>query len=158
MKHKLANGCLLILGLIIFGMLTIFINSQKEVNKIEKQVTTLAREEVGLKGVDKLYIFNRDQSSYTVKGKNKDGETIYFAYQPETDEKLTEKEDKLVNEYEALSLTLNALGNVKVKEARLGIDNKQWVWEVSLYNEDGDLGYHYINAVNGHWVETVKNL
>ena len=31
MKHKLANGCLLILGLIIFGMLTIFINSQKEV-------------------------------------------------------------------------------------------------------------------------------
>ena len=158
MTRRLANAFLVCLIIINFGLFTIFFNSQKPIIQEEKQLMTMAREDIGLKNMGKFYVLNKDHTTYTIQGENDQGELIYYAYQPDTNKKITGKVNELVNEQEAKSLTLNNVSTQEVKEARIGIEDDQLVWEVSFINQDGHLGYHYINAASGHWYETIDKL
>lgn len=147
---------LLLIGYVCFTSFT-YLSSQVPLVKAENQVVKVARKE-NLKHIKDFYLFTKDETWLTVRAENAEGREVYFTYQP--DKKISHQGfvDEMVTEENALALTRYEKPEVQVKEARLGYEDKYFVWEVSFIDEDGQLGYHYINAYNAVWYETIERL
>lgn len=157
MKRKLFSILIAIMVIYLVGSTYVYANSQQMIAAEEVQTTKLA-EDAGLHNITDFYVFNKDETYYSVKGENSDGREVYFSYQKDTDNTKSGFVDEMVNEENAYSLTLYEMPNVEVRTANLGVANDTFVWEVSFTDEEGNLGYHYINATNGEWYETINDL
>ncbi|OYQ66210.1 DUF5590 domain-containing protein [Aerococcus sp. 1KP-2016] len=157
MKRKLFSILMAIMVIYLVGTSYVYFSSQQPVAEAESKTTKLAKE-AGITNIQTFYVFNKDETYYSVLGENAEGRQVYFTYQPDTDYTKSGFMDEMVNEENALALTLYEMPNVKVRNANLGIENDTFVWEVSFTDEEGNLGYHYINATTGEWYETVNDL
>ncbi|MCZ0717648.1 DUF5590 domain-containing protein [Aerococcus kribbianus] len=158
MKHKVINTLIFILFAYILSTGAVYFSSQKDIAQWEADTLALAENKAGLRQANNFYVFTKNKTYYTVSGENDEGQAIYFTYSPDDDQTYTANVDELVNEDNALALTRNDLGNVQVKTANIGIENGEYVWEVSFRDENGYLGYHYIDASDAQWYETINNL
>lgn len=158
MKNKIFNSVLVILCVLVVSGWSVYFASQGWLSRAETETEAVAEQTAKVMSIDKFYAFNKNKTIYSIIGTTASGDKIYFAYDPETKNTYTGVASELVDERNALAITRNDLPNVVVKEARLGIDNDIFVWEVSFIDENGNLGYHYINATNGLWYETLNNL
>lgn len=147
----------ILIGYIFISGNTYF-RSQQPIVRAEKKVYEKAKSEIDINGVEEFYMFTKDKTYYSIVSTNKEGRLVYCSYDPKTDYFKSGYGDEMVNETDALAITRYNLPEAEVKEARLGVDEEQFVWEVSFYAEDGSLGYHYIDATTGQWYETINNL
>ncbi|KAA9300935.1 MULTISPECIES: DUF5590 domain-containing protein [Aerococcus] len=157
MRKKLLYILIAFLTLYILLTNNVYFSSQKPLIDAEDEVSQVAQDHE-LSAIKDFYLFTKDETWYSVRAENKDGREVYLTYQP--DSKTVHKGfvDEMVTEENAIALTHNELPEVEVKEARLGFDDNFFVWEVSFVDKEGNLGYHYINATNGTWYETINNL
>ncbi|MCI7240142.1 cell wall elongation regulator TseB-like domain-containing protein [Aerococcus suis] len=158
MTRKIINIIIAILFIYILGTSALYFTTQKDVAHWEAETTKMAKNEANLKNVRRFYVFTTDKTYYTVEGNNKNNEKIYFTYSPDTKKKTQTKADKLVNHENALSLARHNLPDATVKEANIGLEDGEYVWEVSFRDKNGALGYHYIDASDAQWYETINNL
>lgn len=142
----------------IFVTTSTYFKSQEPIVQGENMVVDKAKGQVDLQSIEDFHLYTKDKTFYSIEATNSEGRPIYFSYEPESDFTKLGYADEMVNEEDALALTRNELPDVEVQEARLGIENEIFIWEVSYFSEDGTLGYHYINAVTGQWYETINNL
>ncbi|MDO4681029.1 MAG: hypothetical protein Q4A55_07275 [Aerococcus sp.] len=158
MSKRLFNFLLGAVILINIAIWSVYLNSQSFTAHAQAETLVKAEQESGVMWVDHFYILNKKSTSYTIVGPDKNKEEVFFSYDPETKKTKTTKAKGMVTEKNALSITQHDLPKAKVGEARLGVDNDQFVWEVSFTDEKGHLGYHYLKATNGEWYETINNL
>lgn len=158
MKRKLFSFFMAIMMIYLVATSYVYFTSQKPIAEAEAKTSRVAKDEAELSNISEFYTFTKDETYYSVIGENSEGRQVYFAYQPDTDYTKTGFVDEMVNEDNALSLTLYEMPDVEVRTANLGIENDTFVWEVSFTDADGNLGYHYINATNGEWYETINDL
>lgn len=159
MNKKIFYGFMLILVVYIYVAGSTYFKSQLPIIQAENAVMAKAEAELDLQKYEKLYLFTKGETTYySIVAINQENRPVYFSYDPESEYTKFGYGDEMVNEIDALALARYNLPNVEVKEARLGIEDDQFVWEVSFYAEDGSLGYHYIDATTGQWYETINNL
>lgn len=158
MSKKVFFGFVAILLGYIFISGNTYFKSQQPIVQAENEAYEKAKSEIDINGVEDFYMFTKEKTYYSIVSTNQEGRLIYFSYEPGTDYFKTGYGDEMVNETDALAIARYNLPEVEVKEARLGIEEDQFVWEVSFYAEDGSLGYHYIDATTGQWYETINNL
>ncbi|MDO4670799.1 MAG: DUF5590 domain-containing protein [Aerococcus sp.] len=158
MSKKLFNFLLGIVAVIMIAMWGVYLSSQSLPAHAQAETFAQAKAKAGIRQVDQFYILNKKETTYTIIGPNKDHQQMLFAYDPKTKQTKSVKANGMVTEQNALAITKHDLPKVKVGEARLGVDNDQFVWEVSFTDEKGQLGYHYLKATSGEWYETINNL
>lgn len=124
----------------------------------ERQATTIAKRYANLKTRTDFYIYNRENTYYTVAGKNKKGQRILVIVPQKNGSVRVVKQSTGLTEQQALAQVKSNEHPKRVLKAVPGIFNDKVVWEVTYLNSKGNLCYDLINFKTGSYVQQINNL
>ena len=124
----------------------------------ERQATTIAKRYANLKTRTDFYIYNRENTYYTVAGKNNKGQRILVIVPQKNGSVRVVKQSTGLTEQKALAQVKSNEHPKRVLKAVPGIFNDKVVWEVTYLNSKGNLCYDLINFKTGSYVQQINNL
>lgn len=124
----------------------------------ERQATTIAKRYANLKMRTDFYIYNRENTYYTVAGKNNKGQRILVIVPQKNGSVRVVKQSTGLTEQQALAQVKSNEHPKRVLKAVPGIFNDKVVWEVTYLNSKGNLCYDLINFKTGSYVQQINNL
>ena len=124
----------------------------------ERQATTIAKRYANLKTRTDFYIYNRENTYYTVAGKNNKGQRILVIVPQKNGSVRVVKQSKGFTDQQALAQVKSNEHPKRVLKAVPGIFNDKVVWEVTYLNSKGNLCYDLINFKTGSYVQQINNL
>lgn len=124
----------------------------------ERQATTIAKRYANLKTRTDFYIYNRENTYYTVAGKNNKGQQILVIVPQKNGSVRVVKQSTGLTEQQALAQVKSNEHPKRVLKAVPGIFNDKVVWEVTYLNSKGNLCYDLINFKTGSYVQQINNL
>ena len=124
----------------------------------ERQATTIAKHYANLKTRTDFYIYNRENTYYTVAGKNNKGQRILVIVPQKNCSVRVVKQSTGLTEQQALAQVKSNEHPKRVLKAVPGIFNDKVVWEVTYLNSKGNLCYDLINFKTGSYVQQINNL
>ena len=124
----------------------------------ERQATTIAKRYANLKTRTDFYIYNRENTYYTVAGKNNKGQRILVIVPQKNGSVRVVKQSTVLTEQQALAQVKSNEHPKRVLKAVPGIFNDKVVWEVTYLNSKGNLCYDLINFKTGSYVQQINNL
>lgn len=124
----------------------------------ERQATTIAKRYANLKTRTDFYIYNRENTYYTVAGKNNKGQRILVIVPQKNGSVRVVKQSTGLTEQQALAQVKRNEHPKRVLKAVPGIFNDKVVWEVTYLNSKGNLCYDLINFKTGSYVQQINNL
>lgn len=124
----------------------------------ERQATTIAKRYANLKTRTDFYIYNRENTYYTVAGKNNKGQRILVIAPQKNGSVRVVKQSTGLTEQQALAQVKSNEHPKRVLKAVPGIFNDKVVWEVTYLNSKGNLCYDLINFKTGSYVQQINNL
>ncbi|MGQ3490624.1 cell wall elongation regulator TseB-like domain-containing protein [Limosilactobacillus mucosae] len=124
----------------------------------ERQATTIAKRYANLKTRTDFYIYNRENTYYTVAGKNNKGQKILVIVPQKNGSVRIVNQSTGLTEQQALAQVKSNEHPKKVLKAVPGIFNDKVVWEVTYLNSKGNLCYDLINFKTGSYVQQINNL
>ncbi len=124
----------------------------------ERQATTIAKRYANLKTRTDFYIYNRENTYYTVAGKNNKGQRILIIVPQKNGSVRVVKQSTGLTEQQALAQVKSNEHPKRVLKAVPGIFNDKVVWEVTYLNSKGNLCYDLINFKTGSYVQQINNL
>lgn len=124
----------------------------------ERQATTIAKRYANLKTRTDFYIYNRENTYYTVAGKNNNGQRILVIVPQKNGSVRVVKQSTGLTEQQALAQVKSNEHPKRVLKAVPGIFNDKVVWEVTYLNSKGNLCYDLINFKTGSYVQQINNL
>lgn len=124
----------------------------------ERQATTIAKRYANLKTRTGFYIYNRENTYYTVAGKNNKGQRILVIVPQKNGSVRVVKQSTGLTEQQALAQVKSSEHPKRVLKAVPGIFNDKVVWEVTYLNSKGNLCYDLINFKTGSYVQQINNL
>ena len=124
----------------------------------QKQATAMAKKYAGLKSTSGFYIYNRDQTYYTVAGKNAKGQTILVVVPQKGGDIRVLKQSAGLTASQAKSEVKTADNPKRVLKVAMGIFNNKPVWEVTYLNQKGNLCYDLISFTSGKSIQQINNL
>lgn len=124
----------------------------------ERQATTIAKRYANLKTRTGFYIYNRENTYYTVAGKNNKGQRILVIVPQKNGSVRVVKQSTGLTEQQALAQVKSNEHPKRVLKAAPGIFNDKVVWEVTYLNSKGNLCYDLINFKTGSYVQQINNL
>lgn len=124
----------------------------------ERQATIIAKRYANLKTRTDFYIYNRENTYYTVAGKNNKGQRILVIVPQKNGSVRVVKQSTGLTEQQALAQVKSNEHPKRVLKAVPGIFNDKVVWEVTYLNSKGNLCYDLINFKTGSYVQQINNL
>ena len=124
----------------------------------ERQATTIVKRYANLKTRTDFYIYNRENTYYTVAGKNNKGQRILVIVPQKNGSVRVVKQSTGLTEQQALAQVKSNEHPKRVLKAVPGIFNDKVVWEVTYLNSKGNLCYDLINFKTGSYVQQINNL
>ncbi len=124
----------------------------------ERQATTIAKRYANLKTRTDFYIYNRENTYYTVAGKNNKGQRILVIVPQKNGSVRVVKQSTGLTEQQALAQVKSNEHPKRVLKVVPGIFNDKVVWEVTYLNSKGNLCYDLINFKTGSYVQQINNL
>lgn len=124
----------------------------------ERQATTIAKRYANLKTRTDFYIYNRENTYYTIAGKNNKGQRILVIVPQKNGSVRVVKQSTGLTEQQALAQVKSNEHPKRVLKAVPGIFNDKVVWEVTYLNSKGNLCYDLINFKTGSYVQQINNL
>lgn len=124
----------------------------------ERQATTIAKRYANLKTRTDFYIYNQENTYYTVAGKNNKGQRILVIVPQKNGSVRVVKQSTGLTEQQALAQVKSNEHPKRVLKAVPGIFNDKVVWEVTYLNSKGNLCYDLINFKTGSYVQQINNL
>lgn len=124
----------------------------------ERQATTIAKRYANLKTRTDFYIYNRENTYYTVAGKNNKGQRILVIVPQKNGSVRVVKQSTGLTEQQALAQVKSNEHPKRVLKAVPGIFNDKVVWEVTYLNSKGNLCYDLFNFKTGSYVQQINNL
>lgn len=124
----------------------------------ERQATTIAKRYANLKTRTGFYIYNRENTYYTVAGKNNKGQRILVIVPQKNGSVRVVKQSTGLTEQQALAQVKSSEHPKRVLKTVPGIFNDKVVWEVTYLNNKGNLCYDLINFKTGSYVQQINNL
>ena len=124
----------------------------------ERQATTIAKRYANLKTRTDFYTYNRENTYYTVAGKNNKGQRILVIVPQKNGSVRVVKQSTGLTEQQALAQVKSNEHPKRVLKAVPGIFNDKVVWEVTYLNSKGNLCYDLINFKTGSYVQQIDNL
>lgn len=157
MKKNLTTT-LIIMLLFIFAVTFVITRSLAPFNQAKAETEELAIRRANLVESDEFYWYNGTETFFTITGKNDQGQPIIVIVQQDGGNIEVVDANEAITKYDVMQLTIERESPKRIREARIGIENKQPIWEVSFEMENGSLGYSLFSLTTGEWLKTIKNI
>lgn len=147
----------MVLLFIIFFSIIFYIRASRPMRQAKQEAVEIAEEYANIDTVDDFYWFTREETYFTVMGKDDSGHDLAVII-PKSGNKVTvEQQDEGLSEQEAKQAVLQEHENESVEKASLGMVDNTPVWEVVTTDDDNAQAsnYYLLQFDNG---EEVKNL
>lgn len=150
---------LVILGILILlvGWSIYFVGTRPKA-QAQRQATAIAKRYAHLRTRTDFYIFNRENTYYTVAGLNQKGQKILVIVPQKNGDVRVLKQSQGLSAQQVIAQVKNNERPKKVLKAVPGIFNNKVVWEVTYLNQKGNLCYDLINFKTGKYVQRINNL
>ncbi|MFR0645693.1 DUF5590 domain-containing protein [Limosilactobacillus mucosae] len=156
-KRVIRDLLILIILIFLVGW-SIYAVGNHPKTEAERQATSIAKRYANLKTRTGFYIYNRENTYYTVAGKNNKGQKILVIVPQKNGSVRIVKQSTGLTEQQALAQVKSNEHPKKVLKAVPGIFNDKVVWEVTYLNQKGNLCYDLINFKTGSFVQQINNL
>lgn len=156
-KRMIRDLLILIILIFLVGW-SIYAVGKHPKAEAERQATTIAKRYANLKTRTDFYIYNRENTYYTVAGKNNKGQRILVIVPQKNGSVRVVKQSTGLTEQQALAQVKSNEHPKRVLKAVPGIFNDKVVWEVTYLNSKGNLCYDLINFKTGSYVQQINNL
>lgn len=156
-KRMIRDLLILIILIFLVGWSIYAVGNHPKV-EAERQATTIAKRYANLKTRTDFYIYNRENTYYTVAGKNNKGQRILVIVPQKNGSVWVVKQSTGLTEQQALAQVKSNEHPKRVLKAVPGIFNDKVVWEVTYLNSKGNLCYDLINFKTGSYVQQINNL
>ncbi|MGE8204301.1 DUF5590 domain-containing protein [Heyndrickxia sp. NPDC080065] len=144
MKKWIILVCVVILIAIGFSV-NVYFQSTKPLNSAKNYAEKKAKEKANLDSVDQFYLYNGDETYYITVGKQTNGEEIAVWIPEKNSNNVTvEKMSDGISKTEAVNRLKSKVDPTKILGTRLGMLNKEPVWEISYLDKSSNLNYAYI--------------
>ena len=156
-KRRIRDLLILIILIFLVGW-SIYAVGNHPKAEAERQATTIAKRYANLKTRTDFYIYNRENTYYTVAGKNNKGQRILVIVPQKNGSVRVVKQSTGLTEQQALAQVKSNEHPKRVLKAVPGIFNDKVVWVVTYLNSKGNLCYDLINFKTGSYVQQINNL
>ena len=157
-SKRMIRDLLILIILIFLVSWSIYAVGNHPKAEAERQATTIAKRYANLKTRTDFYIYNRENTYYTVAGKNNKGQRILVIVPQKNGSVRVVKQSTGLTEQQALAQVKSNEHPKRVLKAVPGIFNDKVVWEVTYLNSKGNLCYDLINFKTGSYVQQINNL
>ena len=156
-RKRVRNVLLAILVILLVGWVTYAVSNQPRA-AARRQAIQLAKKYGHLQDPQKFYIYNRENTFYTVAGKNRQGQAILVIVpQKDGDLRVLKQADGL-SAQQVRTMTRQRRHPSAILKVAPGVFNNKAVWEVTYRNSKGRLCYDLINFRTGQYVQEINNL
>ncbi|MBS4194475.1 cell wall elongation regulator TseB-like domain-containing protein [Lederbergia citri] len=152
---------LIILPLIIIIAASIYVyrDARAPLLKAEQYAEKRAKIEAKLVSNDEFFVYHGTKTYYVIIGQNQeDVKTIVWVPEKNNDKIVIKKASDGISEDEAISKLIKEENPKKILGARLGMEKKLPVWELSYLDQNSKLNYYYIHFDTGKWWRKIENL
>lgn len=149
-------GVAAILFLVLLFSVIFYTRANRPMSQAQKEAEAIAQKYAKLSETDKFYWFTREQTYFSLLGKNDKGQEIAVII-PKSGDKVTLLSQKDgISELDARSMVKNTYPEENVQKAELGIYKDQPVWEVVTKNQTGELNYYLLTFKDGEEVSKIQ--
>lgn len=152
------RNLLLIIIVLIICVLAIFGISNHPRASAKSQAVRLAKQYGGLQSTSAFYIYNRDETYYSVSGKNSKGQNILVIVPQKGGKLRVENADSGLSAADVRQKTQRNKHPEKILKVAPGVFNNHVVWEVTYRNHQGQLCYDLINFKSGKYISQINNI
>ncbi len=151
-------GIVAFLLIILVAGSMIFIRSNRPMQQAKREAIQMAEKYADLETVDQFYWFNREQTYFTVVGKNKSQEEIIVIIPKSGDKvRVLAQKDGLTEEQAEATVKTN-YPDVTVEKATLGIYRDKTAWEITAKDDQGAIYYYLLTFNDGKTIKVIKKL
>lgn len=156
-RRTVRNAVVLVL-LLLLTILSIYAIANHPRAAAKRQATAVAKQYAHLRRPDGFYVYNREQTYYTVAGQNDQGQPILVIVPQRGGDLRVLKQASGLTAAQARATVQEANQPRRILKVAPGIFNSRPVWEVTYLNRQGNLCYDLINFRSGKFVQQIKNL
>ncbi|MDH5159911.1 DUF5590 domain-containing protein [Heyndrickxia oleronia] len=132
--------------LVIVGIsVNVYFQSMKPISHAKDFAEKKAREKANLTSMDQFYLYNGDITYYVAVGKQKNGKKVAVWIPEKNSDQITiEKWSDGISKSDAINTVMKKEKPAKVLGSRLGMLDKEPVWEISYLDHSSRLNYAYV--------------
>lgn len=147
----------MVLLFVIFFSIIFYIRASRPMRQARQEAVEIAEEYANIDTVDDFYWFTREETYFTVMGKDENDRALAVIIPKSGDKVRVEEQSEGLSEQEAKQAVLQEHEDETIEKASLGIVDNDPVWEVVTTDENDDEGsnYYLLQFQDG---EEVKNL
>ena len=148
-----------IIAVILLFLLSVFMFSQRPIEQAREETTSLINIEYPVEDTSDFYwLTTPDETYFSLEFTTTDDKQMYGIVARDSGETVYYDYNELITNDDALAITVNDLDPLEVQQARLGLVENEPVWEVTYTDKESRMGYYYISAKDGSWIQTISNL
>ena len=148
-----------IIAVILLFLLSVFMFSQRPIEQAREETTSLINIEYPVEDTSDFYwLTTPDETYFSLEFTTTDDKQMYGIVARDSGETVYYDYNELITNDDALAITVNDLDPLEVQQARLVLVENEPVWEVTYTDKETRMGYYYISAKDGSWIQTISNL
>ncbi|MEO1781729.1 cell wall elongation regulator TseB-like domain-containing protein [Enterococcus diestrammenae] len=151
-------GVAVFLIAVLIGFSVLMYRSQRPMAQAQEEATELAQKYTDLATVDNFYWFTREETYFSLTGKDKKGDEIAVILPKEGNKIKVLKQADGITETQALRKTAEAYPDDYVTNARLGMFQEKPVWEVATTTENDEVGYVLLSFADGKEIKRIHGI
>ena len=152
------RNLLIAILLILLIVWSVFAVSNQPRNSARRQTISLAEKYAHLQSPDQFYIYNRENTYYTISGKNQQNQPILVMVPQHGGKIRVLKQSSGITAARARAMTKSNRNPREILKVAPGVFNDKAVWEVTYRNQKGNLCYDLINFKTGQYIQNINNL
>lgn len=153
--HKIAKYTSIVLIIIILAIGFVLIKSTSPQRAAKKQAVKIAKDIGNIKQVDEFYWFTRDQSFFTIVGKDDKNQGKIVIIPEDGKEGIVYDTKDGVHYGEAVQAVLDSNETTYIKNINLGMVDNKPVWEISADGKNHELNYYLVDFKTGKIIEKI---
>ena len=159
LSRRTVSVLTILIAVVLLFLFSVFIFSQRPIEQAREETTNLINIDHPIEETTEFYLLTTPEETYfSLEFTTTDNEPMYGIVARDSGETVYYNYNELITNEDALAITVNDLNPTEVQQARLGLVEDEPVWEVTYIDEDSTMGYYYISAKDGSWIQTISNL
>lgn len=155
--QTIRNLLIVIVAIIVIVGIFYLISNQPR-SAARRQTVSIAKKYAHLKDPGSFYIYNRENTYYTIAGRNNQNQPILVVVSQHGGNVRVLKQSSGLTAQQVIQQVRQDHHPQKVLKVAPGVFNDKVVWEVTYRNQKGQLCYDLINFKTGKVVQTINNL
>ena len=150
---------LMIIILIFVLLWGVYMVAQIPYHEAKNETFQMAKKYAKVENINNFYIYNRNQTYYTIQGKNNNGQEVYVVIPKKGNRVDIFAKNKGISAIKANTIVKQNEAPKKIIHTVFGMkDDKTPLWEVAYLNKNNELCYAQISFKSGKVLQVLNDL